>query len=244
MKNAGYLFLVSKSSDLIRRGDDLKIFLDLTSSTGKHNQNIIVGRSKSAGNQNILFNSIINDFNYKNSENEHSLYSSASYENGIFKCKTDIYGVQSHYYYKEKETFIASNNLIYIAYLTGEKYSEESIFDALVFKKPRRERTWFKNIKCLTPGESLTYSQNENALTKNKSKELYETLFSHDKNDFIEVFTDFFTKFKATGTETNIGLSLSAGADSRAVLAGLLSTGKKFTAYSWGGQNYFETFKD
>lgn len=180
------------------------------------------------------------DNKLSNSINTHTLSSIAYYDDTNFYCKIDFLGVSTHYYYNKDQTTIISDNLFLIANLVNADYSKNGIFDAILFKQPFGKNTWFQDIYCLEPGNLLQI----NYLTNNLSitgKTCFENFLLKNNLDITNVYLDF---FKATSlSDSNKVLSLSAGSDSRSVLAGLMHSRKNFKSYSWGGSQYLETLK-
>lgn len=236
-----YIFISTKSRDLELKAKNLFSKFSLIEN-GMNNRKILIyssGRIEG----NFAYKAAINDFEDNGVNVQHSLISEAKINENEFNCITDFFGILTHYFYYDSNSFICSNNIFLIAYLVEVKISEEAIFDALIFKKPRGDKTWFSNIKCLAPSEKLIYNLDTHKFFKSKCSNLFDSLFEEINQNYIEVFTDFFRKFKLTNSCENIGLSLSAGCDSRTILAGLLTVSKKFKTFSWGGSNYLETYK-
>lgn len=175
------------------------------------------------------------------SKTEHEIYSLAWLNGHHFYCNSDYMGIFTHYYYEDNNTFIASDNLLLIANLIDAQFSENGIFDAVLFKKPFGSNTWYQNIYCLTAGNILSFDMNSTKIDKIGSTD-FNDLLDGSRSDYIDSFSEIFNKIKISENMSTC-LSLSAGSDSRSVLAGLLNAKKKFKAYSWGGANYLETYK-
>lgn len=174
---------------------------------------------------------------------EHSLISFAYYSDKKVYCYTDKFGVITYYYYNKNGDTIISNNSVLIAYLVNDEYSIESIYDALIFMKPYGNRTWFKNIYCLKPGEKLIYNSSDKSVNVRNYYSMYRELLEESNENYVDVFKDFFNLYGSKERENETGISLSGGSDSRAVLAGLLNVNRKFRCYSWGGDKYLELHK-
>lgn len=242
IKNPGYLFIFTDKPDNYTELKNLPSIFYLKIKKKSENKNLKIYTGKKSGDS-LLFEGLINKFN--GHDNKHTLRSYAEFDSDKLICQSDMLGVQTHYYYHSNNTTIISNNILLIAYLIKDDYSFQSVAEALMFKKPRRSNTWFKNIKCLRAGDILTFDIQENKLKISNNNDLYNFLFNAvtDNKDYIDYFIDYFDRFRKSGIEDNIGLSLSAGSDSRTVLSGLMYTGKEFSTYSWGGSEYLETFK-
>lgn len=187
--------------------------------------------------------SIVSEIIYKNisgSIHSHSL-ASFFFLKGDDKicCNTDFMGLFTHYYYHNSGNIIISDNLSIIANLTEASFSIEGIYDSILFKKPFGQNTWYKNIFCLTAGTILEYDLKDNTLYKGRGTD-FDELLAGNNYDIADTFTEL---FKADPMTNPTALSISAGSDSRSILAGLKYAERKFKAYSWGGDDYMETRK-
>lgn len=173
-------------------------------------------------------------------KNEHTLQSFAWVKDDReFYCNSDYLGVFTHYYYFDNENFIASDNLVIIAKLINARFSIDGVFDAILFKKPFGANTWYENIFCLIAGTMLKYDLSNSEIAKYGGTNFID-LLTGNKDDFAGIFEEIFSKFSEG---SDILLSLSAGSDSRTVLAGLLNARVPFKAFSWGGKSYLESKK-
>lgn len=257
-KSDSYVFLSTDDNSLFKKSESLLksgyLFCDLQGYP-KHYNRIYYRTLNNLYRVRIFYNiglncilpssteTAISDICYKGisgSINSHSLVSCFFLtEDHKVCCNSDFMGVFTHYYYHTSGNLILSDNILIIANLSEEGFSDEGIYDSILFKKPYGENTWYKNIFCLTAGTILKYDLRENTLHKGIGTGFYELLAGNNYK-----ITDAFTElFQADANTDSLALSISAGSDSRSVLAGLLFAGKKFKSYSWGGKNYMETRK-
>jgi hypothetical protein len=117
------------------------------------------------------------------------------------------------------------------------------MFDALLFKKPRFERTWFSDIYRLKPDERLEINLLNNEVSRLGGGHGYSLPEPVEGLDLVEEYKEFFDKSIQViqSKNQNIELSLSSGSDSRTVLAGLMYKQVPFRAKSWGETYYRET---
>ena len=172
------------------------------------------------------------------STSRHELLSQALLNsNGTICLCSDYMGVFTHYYFKSDNSFIASDNLLLVANLSGADFSFEGVCDSILFKKPFGTNTWYHEIYCLTAGNSLKLDLNRGEISVSGATDFRELLEGSDA-DPADTFRELFSSDYSGQLPA---LSLSAGSDSRTVLAGLLASGARFTSFSWGGSDYIET---
>lgn len=155
---------------------------------------------------------------------------------------TDHWGMLPFYYYQGDGTFLISNNIFLIQNVLNAEIAQESIFEALLLKKPIRSRTWFAGIKCSLPCQSIHVNLQDGKV-KLSEGEYGKGLFGQPRTDYVQAMEDFFCRaFRIIEKQgLTSAASLSSGSDSRTVLAGLMAHSNDFRVYSWGGENYAET---
>lgn len=154
---------------------------------------------------------------------------------------TDCYGIFHFYYYKDDEKLIVSNNIFLVARLVDPDYCREGIWDALLFKQPFMQRTFFRCILCTLPNETIKLDLVSGQLEQ-KGWKLEDELFDSEPRDYADAAYEFFVSSKKAieKQNRNTGISLSSGSDSFTVLAGMRVAGMHPEAYSWGEDNYIE----
>lgn len=236
-----YLFISSNDNKIIGSSNIFDERFKYRKNIKINDKQVIIYNNYQGDNSKI-FESKINDF--KNYE-EHSLISRAEFDvmNNLFSCFTDKFGVQNHYYYYNSETFLCSNNIFYIYYIVKPEISIYSIYDAILFRKPYGKNTWFNDISCLKYGEMLDYKVSNHEINSKIYFDTFNYLMTSNDNNYIDTFIDFFEKYKGIYPDENNILALSAGSDSRLILAALINKKINFETFSFGGTDYLETYK-
>ena len=160
-----------------------------------------------------------------------------------FSCMNDFWGIMSHYYYRTTNTFICSNNIFMINEIVKKKISSTALYEYLFFLYPRNDETWFTNIKRLLPGQQLVFDMKSNSLRLSKSTDFSKLSKSRNKN-YVDSIKDFFLLAKKKiGYDNSCTLGISAGADTRTILACLKHTNMKYNTVSFGMSHLIETNK-
>ncbi len=145
----------------------------------------------------------------------------------------DIFGRLPLYYYKSKDSFIISRELKFITHFCQKELSinRYSLAEYLLFGHFFGDKTFYHNLKYLSPGSLLNVNLKRNELSLINlftfnfqdvdygNKKIIECSLNL-KNLFIESVQS--RTYKNNGSE--IILSLSGGYDSRSVLAALILT--------------------
>jgi len=171
-----------------------------------------------------------------------SLVSFAHAADNRFVAQSCSWGIQHHCYYHDEASFICSNNLFLLASILGSRLSETSLFEYLFFNFPMNENTWFDNVRMLGPGRAIVYDWDTPHLTITPRVDLYDRMTAPPQDPDVASATEaFFENVARTirGQEAVIGLS--AGSDSRTILAGLLKYGLLDHAVSFGRDDFAET---
>jgi asparagine synthetase B (glutamine-hydrolysing) len=191
----------------------------------------------------------LGDYNLKGSEAE---FLSSTHDSILVKAvlsenravfKADHLGLMPLYYYHDAHTTIVSNNVFLVNLFLSKTFSADSLYDALLYKKPRFERTWFADIYRLKPDETLALNLPTNTVVKSGGGYAFDLLEKESKLNLVEEYKSFFARsLRGVSVDTpEAELSLSSGSDSRTVLSGLLYSGVKFKSKSWGEPYYRET---
>lgn len=144
---------------------------------------------------------------------------------------TDYWGMMPFYYHKSHATYLISNNIFLIQQLVESTISEKVVFESMMFKKPLKKRTWFSKIHSSLPGEMIELDFRGGKLVHTSSNHK-PGLFEGSAKNYIDEAENFFSK-SLTYLETankRVAVSLSAGSDSRTVLAGVMARKSEFTS--------------
>lgn len=172
-----------------------------------------------------------------------SLVSISYAGDSFFGCATDFWGILTHYWTKDKDTFICSNNIFFVAYLCENGISQEVLFEYLFFLTPLKEKTWFSDIKRLRPSQSLIYDYKNHAISISRPLDLANEMLNKDsKCERLEEAIDhFFCGAARCMNDRLAALCFSAGTDSSTVLACLRNYNIPLKTFSFGSSNYVET---
>lgn len=150
----------------------------------------------------------------------------------------DCFGMYRAYYAQHNGTFIiASEVKSLLKYrplscsVNKEKFYEYFLYDAIL-----NDETFFKEIHRLPPASIWTYKHGEvsrrqyfDLSTLRKDTSLNKEQFSHE---FVQLFRKILPKYVS---DKNIGISLTGGWDSRAILATMNHLGYSAPCYTWCG---------
>jgi hypothetical protein len=172
-----------------------------------------------------------------------SLVSFAHAGDGRFVARTDLYGVQRHYYYRDERTFICSNNALIVARLADAPLERETMmFEYLFFMQPARTHTYFAGVSTLLPGEGIACDLASRKVSLTAKVDLYADMTTGSSGkDLVPAATDFFRGAAKVLQGRKTVVSLSAGSDSLTVLAGTLASGMDVSAVTYGGDDFVET---
>lgn len=170
-----------------------------------------------------------------------SLVSFAHVSESKFVAKTDLWGIQHHYFYEDPRTFICSNNCFLIAKMVNARISEKSIYEYIFYLSPVGDSSWFEGIRLLAPGQGIVYDFATRRYTLSEKADLYRELTVEPRESLVDAAAGFFEKAAKALEGKKILLSLSAGSDSRTILSGLVKAGVDVNAVSFGGDNFLET---
>jgi hypothetical protein len=198
----------------------------------------------------FLFFYGMNLFDIKNIEKEekissgaqlsHSLFSYAKMNESEVTIQSDKLGVFPHYYFKDNQSFIISNNIFLVNLLVESDYSLTGFYDTIVFKKPLNATTWFEKIFTILPGNSIVFNIKNFSFAIKEYFNIFSLLYPENAN-YISTFRDYFDQIRDNKASEENYMSISAGADSRTVLTGLRYSKISFKSVSWGDEDYLET---
>jgi len=256
-QNTIYCLVATKSSEIISKiiksksewikldmESDLKTFLFVNNSSGDKNNIISFSAINDFGDYDISqISAKLTEGNFVLNYDGESLISLSSISKKHFACMTDFWGIMTHYWFKSENTFICSNNIFIVSSIIGKELCKDALYEYLFFLAPRKDKTWFENIKCLLPGQQLIFDIDKSSVKLSNSTD-FSSLFKPYDFNFVESVEEFFLKVKEKiePTTTN-NISLSAGSDSRTILSCLRHFGIKFSAISFGKNDMVETHK-
>lgn len=242
LKNEDYVFINSTKIELIEKAK--KIF-----PTGE----VVANDRKrccfiSCNKKPVYFSALndIKDFqleniNKKPEPHHETLVSFADITENGFVAATDFWGIQSHYFYYTSDTFIVSSNVFLIRSIVEEQveFDREALYEYLFFGAPLNEKTWFCGIRCLLPGQRLEYLIKTGKLQLSNPTDFYHE-FMKPALPLLDAAEKYFKNVKKAVNEEPVYLALSAGSDSRSILAALRHFGFNLHCVSWGKENYLE----
>ena len=158
-----------------------------------------------------------------------------------FACLADFYAIGTHYRYEDDDTFICGDDLFLVAALAGVDLSLESLYEYLFFLSPAGERTWFDGVRRLLPGQGLRYEADGHRVSVTGAIPVIERLASIDAGSIGEAVRRFVEAAGRAVDGTRANVSISAGSDSRTVLAILRGIGAPIHAWSFGSPGLVET---
>lgn len=257
LKNVIYCFVTTKSPEVISNimknsrsewikldcESDFKVFL-VSHSFRKENGVISFSVINDIGDYDVSqISAKLMDGDFVSNYDGDSLISLSYVDKQHFACMTDFWGIMTHYWSQSKDTFVCSNNIFMVSAIIGGDLCKDAIYEYLFFLAPRKDNTWFEKIKCLLPGQQLIFDLGKHTVKLSKGTDFSNLFKSHDL-DLIESVEEFFLKAKdKIGTTKTINIALSAGSDSRVVLACLRHFGMKPNAISFGKKDMVETHK-
>jgi len=252
-ENQRYCFVATRSEDLKNRLDLLDMHLVAKGVAGARYTYFF----SNANVPDPAFTTVINDQeDYSVEETiqavrsgrtpEHSYDSIISFGclgERLFCCAADFWGVNSHYWAENDETFCCSNDVFLVAGLQRSSLSRESLYEYLFFLAPMRARTWFEGVKTLRADQTLVYDLANHTLQLSEPTDLADELIYSPSGvmPLNESIDRFFQGAKASIRDRKAMLCLSAGSDSRTVLSCLRRYGLHPMTYSFGRPDMWET---
>lgn len=189
---------------------------------------------KSNSDTEVFFYYII-EYGFKNLDKINGMFSFIYFDGKKIHFGNDIFSEKTLFYYIDKSKILISSELSNLSDISEKSENKELIYSYLSFGHLIGNKTFYKNIYKLTPGQILTVDQNFNIkffkffdpkkhyLNNNKSQE-------HPKlktNVFFEnIENSLKQKFFA---DREIGILYSGGIDSTIVADQFLNNKKNFT---------------
>jgi asparagine synthase (glutamine-hydrolysing) len=153
----------------------------------------------------------------------------------------DRYGVQRIYWHEaDGEFYFASEAKALLRVLPElREFDEEAIAQFLTFGCTLETRTLFQGINVLPGGSLWSFEAGDCRKRKHFSPETWEAQSVLSVEEFQSEFEDTFKRILARyfESEAKIGISLTAGLDSRMIMACLPKVEKKPVCYTFSGQN-------
>ncbi len=172
------------------------------------------------------------------------LEATASWIGSRFSARTDFWGLQNHFYFHQDGTFACSDSLFLLKDLFGSlALDPDALRECLFFTAPQGQRTWFSELSTLLPGQGLSYDPETDQLTQNAAVDPIAYFEEEGSSDLVEEGHAFFQSLRCHVGDQPAHLSLSAGSDSRVILAALRHFGFRHKAYCFGKSNYTEKDK-
>jgi asparagine synthase (glutamine-hydrolysing) len=152
----------------------------------------------------------------------------------------DRYGVERIYWYAAKDTYFASEAKALLRVLPELRaFDAEGVTQFLTFGCTLDQRTLFRGVQLL-PGASV-WSFEKGSCRKKKyfSPETWESQSTLPNDSFRTEFQETFKRVlpRYFESKSRIGISLTAGLDSRIIMACLPQTAQKPICYTFSGQN-------
>lgn len=247
-----YLFADTSDIDVIyslRKLEKLFSF-ETIRDTGNSLTAVYYKQQFNAGDSKFYFKSVVNDqkdynlidIDIKTGPNLRqqfdSILSYALIRGDSFIAGTDYLALFNHFYYHSINTFLCSNNLFIIAKIINAQISEEALYEILFFRFPKKEKTFFKDVKCLENFQKLTYGI-KNGLELNKPAK-YETLLLSSHTDIKGVVEGYMSGIDLDSNADTF-CSFSGGSDSMCALAMLRSKGISCKLASYPGHDDWDT---
>lgn len=173
---------------------------------------------------------------------KYSFISKAMLNENEFLAEADFWGINTHYWYIDENIFVCSDSVNeVISYVKNIQLSNTDILDVLFFGFPSSGRTIFRDINRLKASETLEFNFSDSKVKiaqiisldqyfyKTKRKELSE-------DQLIKILNANFDNLNLQ----NPKIALSAGSDSRTILASLLHYGETPVAVTFGDERSLE----
>lgn len=179
---------------------------------------------------------------FKNKRSNYNIYNTFVKNDGhSIYAHSDYWGIYPLYYFNNDDIFILSNNIYSIKHLLNNRHylkaDKNSFFDYLFFNFPLKNKTWFEDIKCLESNNELKYCiDNKYPIINKLNIDSNINIILND--NIMEAITNYFETLFDLRNE--IGLSISAGSDSRTLLSCLRYFDIKHRLFCFGRDNYAE----
>lgn len=175
--------------------------------------------------------------------NGSALEARATLSGARFQASADFWGLQNHYFLHRDGTFAAGDDIFTLkALLVSPRLDHEALLESLFFTAPLGSRTWFQDVRCLQPGQLLRFDAVADQLELDAGTD-FNAWFDEPGGTLLEEARAFYQDQRRLLGDTPAHLSLSAGSDSRAILAGLRHFEFTCKGFCFGGRNYLEKDK-
>jgi len=173
-------------------------------------------------------------------------FSAVIYDSGKRQLKLliDRFGFRHIFYTKYNKKFLWASE--YKAFLAEPDFkidvNRQSVEEFMKFGILCEDRTWLNGVQLLNPATILTYDMKTDSVQAERywSPDEISRFALTDNTDFREYYEEWGRLFKLsvakrTMGDERIGLTLSGGLDSRAILAAMPISGDKINAVTLGG---------
>ena len=154
------------------------------------------------------------------------------------KCLSSIVGLPPAFIYESTEMVIVTSDLHFLTTIPelGLYFCRESLIDLSLVGHPIDNRTLFKDVNMIPAGHLVNISR-EGKVDVARSWSLPETDLIKDWKTYIEAQIVAFKKAMKNIDLSNSFLSLTAGLDTRAILATLVQDKITLSSYTMSGKN-------
>ncbi|MDD3731075.1 MAG: hypothetical protein PHU88_01725 [candidate division Zixibacteria bacterium] len=142
---------------------------------------------------------------------------------GKIYIHSDILGLIPVYWQVSENTISISDSLYQLYSACPGEVDEVGVIEFMRFGYTIGQRTFFRNIKCLRPGETLRFDYDSNTVALRDLSHLWKEPLRWERKKIIEVGCELMTEACRPMADTM--LMISAGWDSRALLAGAFAAG-------------------
>jgi hypothetical protein len=176
--------------------------------------------SCSGGSQELSFG-----YNYLfDKDDYYSFYARIDEGRSKFEFKSDYWNILSHYCYQDDSLLIMSNDQLFIASLIQPALEEKGIFDSLIFGRPYKAGSFFKNISRLSAFQSgfvdLKAKQN---IVQTKAYPHWRSLLNDYQDMHVaDLFSEDFAQIKERIDDKEVSLQFSGGSDSVTIFNALV----------------------
>jgi asparagine synthase (glutamine-hydrolysing) len=153
----------------------------------------------------------------------------------------DRYGMERIYWHETKDAFYFASEAKALLRALPELrvFDEEGVAQFLAFGCTLGERTLFRNIQVLPGGAVWSFQGGNCHKQKYFSAEIWQSQPTLSAESFETSFQETFTRIlpRYFESESKIGISLTAGLDSRMIMACRPETAEKPVCYTFSSQN-------
>ncbi len=193
---------------------------------------------KSSSDTEVFFYFII-EYGFKNLDKINGMFSFIYFDGKKIHFGNDIFSEKTLFYYIDKSKILISSELSNLSDISNKSENNELIFSYLSFGHLIKNKTFYKNVYKLTPGQILTVDQSLNIkffkffdpkkYYLNNRKSLKHSKLKTDVF-FENIENSLRSKFSA---DREIGILYSGGIDSTIVADQFLNKKKNFTVATY-----------